>query len=77
MADSTQMNKDEFDAAFPPGSEMRREEEVRNPRPEDEGQSSADMTPADVEEFRAWQASRSKPVSGEVPEDQWKAPSSG
>jgi len=64
---STEMNREEFDVAYPPGSEMRREEEVRNPRPEEEGQSAADVDAGELEEFRAWKASQ------QVSADQWKA----
>lgn len=55
---STEMNREEFDFHYPPGSEMRREEEALNPRPDDEQQSSAEMSQSEVDEFRAWKASQ-------------------
>jgi hypothetical protein len=60
MPDTTEMSKEEFDFAYPPGSETRREELVKNPRPQDElvPQSSADLSAGEYEEFLAWKEGR-------------------
>lgn len=57
---STEMTKEEFDAAYPVGSERRREELAVNPRPQDEEtpQSGADFDQAEIDEFLAWKHAR-------------------
>lgn len=64
--DSTELSKEEFDAAYPVGSERRREELAVNPRPQDEqeGQSGAEVSEDELAEFRAWKAGREESPDG-------------